>query len=65
MSFVTEVIIVDDVVPNYLGASCSGSVFSAPVVSVSMSEVVRGVKKLQVNIAFGGRLTAADVGTLR
>jgi hypothetical protein len=34
-----------------------------PVVSVSMSVVVRGVKKLRVNTAFGGTLTPADVGT--
>jgi hypothetical protein len=38
-------------------------VFSAPVVSVSMSIVLRGAKKLRVNTAFGGSLTAADVGT--
>jgi hypothetical protein len=38
-------------------------VFFAPVVSVSMSVDLRDVKKLRVNTAFGGRLTAADVGT--
>jgi hypothetical protein len=31
-----------------LGASCSGSAFSAPVVSVSMSVVLSGAKKLRV-----------------
>lgn len=30
---------------------------------MSMSVFLRGVKKLQVNTAFGGSLTAADVGT--
>jgi hypothetical protein len=37
-------------------------VFSAPVVSVPMSVVVKGAKKLRVNTASGGSLTAADVG---
>jgi hypothetical protein len=36
-------------------------VFSVPVVSVSMSVVLRGAKKLQVNSAFGDILTAAAV----
>jgi hypothetical protein len=30
---------------------------------MSMSVVLRGTKKLLVNTAFGGSLTAADVGT--
>jgi hypothetical protein len=51
--------------PTYfLRASCSGSAFSAPVVSVSISVVLRGAKKLRVNTVFGGSLTAADVGTV-
>jgi hypothetical protein len=33
------------------------------VLSVSMSVVLRSVKKVQVNTAFRGSLTAADVGT--
>jgi hypothetical protein len=49
--------------PVFLGASCSDTVFSAPVVSVSMSVALRGAKKLRVNSDFGGSLTAADVGT--
>lgn len=39
------------------------SVFSAPMVSVTMSVVLRGVKKLRVNIACGGSLIAVDAGT--
>jgi hypothetical protein len=38
-------------------------VFSASLVSVSMSVVLRGAKKLQVNTDFGGSLTVVDVGT--
>jgi hypothetical protein len=30
---------------------------------VSMSAVLTGAKNLRVNTVFGGRLTAADVGT--
>jgi hypothetical protein len=45
-----------------LGASCSGSAFSASVVSVSMLvRVLRGGKKLRVNSAFEGILTDVDV----
>jgi hypothetical protein len=62
MRFVVEVI-TDGGLPGFLGAFCSGSVFSAPVVSVSMTVVLKGAKKLQVNIAFGSNLTAPDVGT--
>jgi hypothetical protein len=46
---------------DFLGASCSGTVFSAPVVSVSMSLVLRGAKKLRVDTAFGGSLRAVDI----
>jgi hypothetical protein len=35
----------------------------APVVSVSMSVVLRRAKKLRVNTAFGGCLTAVGIGT--
>jgi hypothetical protein len=38
--------------------------FCLPVVSASMSVVLRGAKKLRVHTAFGGSLTAADVGTV-
>jgi hypothetical protein len=44
-------------------ASSSGNVFCAVVASVSMSEFLRGEKNLRVNTAFGGSLTAVDVGT--
>jgi hypothetical protein len=36
----------------------------APVVSVSMSAVLRDAKNFPVDTAFGGSLTVADVGTL-
>jgi hypothetical protein len=63
MSFVVEVITIGGSLPGFLEASCPSSAFSAPVVSVSMPGVLRGAKKLRVNTAFGGSLTAADVGT--
>jgi hypothetical protein len=63
MRFVVEVIITGGGLPGLLGVSCSGSAFSVTVVSVSMSVVLRGAKKLQVNTAFGGSLTDTDVGT--
>jgi hypothetical protein len=63
MRFVVEVITICGGLPDFLGASCSGNVFSAPAVSVSMSVVLRGAKKLRINTAFGGSLTATDVGT--
>jgi hypothetical protein len=63
MRLVVEVITIGGSLPGFLGASCSGSVYSAPVVSMSMSVVLRGMKKLQVNTDFGGSLTAVDVGT--
>jgi hypothetical protein len=59
MSVVVEVVTIG----GGLHVFCSGSKFSAPVVSVSMSVVLRGAKKLRVNIAFGGSLIAMDVGT--
>jgi hypothetical protein len=60
---VVEVITIGGGLPDFLGASCSGSVFSAPVVSVSMLLVLRDAKKLLVITAFVGSLTAADFGT--
>jgi hypothetical protein len=65
MRLVVEVtsIIIGDGLPGFLGAACLGSVFSASIVSMSMSVVLRGAKTLRVNTAFGGSLTAADVGT--
>jgi hypothetical protein len=63
MRFVVEAITIGGALPDFLGASCSGSAFSAPVVSVSMPVVLRGGKKLRVNTTFGVSLTAADVGT--
>jgi hypothetical protein len=38
-------------------------VFFASLVSMSILIVLRGVKKLWVNTAFGGILTVLDVGT--
>jgi hypothetical protein len=63
MKFAVEVITIGGSLPGFLGASCSGSAFYAPVVSVSMSVVLRGAKNLRVDIALGGSLTAPDVGT--
>jgi hypothetical protein len=63
MRFVVEVIIFGGGLPDFQGASCSGSAFSAPVVSVSMSLVLRGSKKLRVDTALGGSLTAVDIVT--
>jgi hypothetical protein len=63
MTVVVEVMTVDGGLPGFLGASCSDSAFSTPVVSVSMSVVLRGAKKLQAGTAFGCSFTAADVGT--
>jgi hypothetical protein len=59
MRFVIEVIIIGVGLPRFLQACCSGSIFSALIVSVSMSV---GAEKLRVNTAFGGSLTAADIG---
>jgi hypothetical protein len=56
MRFVVEVVIIGGSLHGYLGASCSGYVFSVPVISVSMSVALSGVKNLRVNTAFGGRL---------
>jgi hypothetical protein len=62
MRFAVEVIIIGGL-PDLLGDSYSSSMFSASVVSMSMSGVLRGAKKLQINTDFGGSLTAADIGT--
>jgi hypothetical protein len=63
MRFVVEVVIIGGGLIGFLEASCSYSVFSAPVVSVSMTVVLRGAKKFRVNTTFGGSLPAADVIT--
>jgi hypothetical protein len=63
MRFVVEVILPVGGLPGFLGPSCTGGALSASVVSVCVSAVLRGEKKLQFNIAFGCSLTAADVGT--
>jgi hypothetical protein len=60
---VVEVIIIGGGLSGFLGASCSGSVCSASVVSMSMSVVLRGGKKLRFNTAFGGSLRVTVVGT--
>jgi hypothetical protein len=64
MRFVVEVIIICGGLPDFRGDSCSGRVFSALVVSVFMSVVLRGAKTLRVNTAFGGSLISADIGTM-
>jgi hypothetical protein len=46
MRFVMEVITIGGGLPDFLGASCSGSAFCAPVVSVSLSIVLSGAKIL-------------------
>jgi hypothetical protein len=48
MRFVVEVITVGGGLLDFLGASCSSSVLSAPVVSVSMSVLLRGPKLTNV-----------------
>jgi hypothetical protein len=60
MRFVVEVITTVGGLPEFLGASFSGKVFSAPVVSVSMSLVLRGAKKLRLITALVGSLPAAN-----
>jgi hypothetical protein len=59
-----EVITIGGGLSHFLGASCSVRVFSAPVASVSMSMslVQRGAKKLRVMAALVGALSAADFG---
>jgi hypothetical protein len=62
MRFVVEIITIGGGLSDFLWAS-SGSAFSAPVVSVPKSLVLRGVKKLPVITAFLSSLTAADIWT--
>jgi hypothetical protein len=63
MWFVVDVTTTGGGLPNVMGVSCSGSAFSAPLVSVSMPVVLRGVKKLRGNTDLGGSLIAEDVVT--
>jgi hypothetical protein len=49
LRFVVEVITIGGGLPRFLGASFSGSVFSAPVVSVSVS-VLRGTKSCELTL---------------
>jgi hypothetical protein len=55
MKFVVEVNITDGFVPVSLRNTASGHVFSVPVVSVSMSLFLGGVKMLPFNTVFGSR----------
>jgi hypothetical protein len=63
MKFVVEVIMIGGDIPEFLEASCSGSAFSAPIVSVSTSVVPNGAMKLIVSTASGGSLTHAEIAT--
>jgi hypothetical protein len=63
INFVVEVITIGDGLPDFLGTSCSGRVFSVPAVSMVMSLVLTGAKKLRVGPAFGVCLTDVDIGT--
>jgi hypothetical protein len=51
MRFVVKLISTGDGLPSFLRASCSGSVSSTLVVSVSMSVVLRGAQKFRVDTA--------------
>jgi hypothetical protein len=63
MTFAVEVITIDGSRLGVLEDSRSGSAFSAPVMSVPMSVVLSGAKKLRVIITFGGSFTVSVVGT--
>jgi hypothetical protein len=63
MRFEVEVITIRGSLPDFLGASCSDRAFSAPVVSMPMSLILRGAKKLQVGTAFVFCLTAVNIWT--
>jgi hypothetical protein len=60
MRFVVEDITNGGDLPDCLGDFCSGSAFSAPVISVFMSVVLRGAKKLWVNTAFEGSFDSCE-----
>jgi hypothetical protein len=62
MEFVEEVITIGGGQPDFLGASFSGRVFSAPVFSVSRSLGLRATKKLRVITALVGSLPEIDFG---
>jgi hypothetical protein len=62
MRFVVEVITIGGGLPDFLGASFSGRVFSVSVDSVSMSLVLRSAKKLRVGTVLVDNLPAADFG---
>jgi hypothetical protein len=63
MKFVIEIIVIAGGLPDFLGAFSSSGIFSVPVVSMSMSLVLRGAKKLRVGTAFGDIFTAATTAT--
>jgi hypothetical protein len=58
-----KVITISGGLPDFLGVYYSDSVYSALVVSVSISIVQRCAKKLRVNTALGGILRFAGIGT--
>jgi hypothetical protein len=63
VSFMVEVVTIVDSLLRFLGACCSGSMFTAPVDSAYISVNLSGAKKLRVNITSGGSFSAANVGT--
>jgi hypothetical protein len=56
-----KVIKIGSGLPHFLGASCSGCAFPAPVIFLLLA--LRSVKKLQIIIAFVRSLTAAGFRT--
>jgi hypothetical protein len=60
---VVEVIAIGGGLHVLLEANFSGNVFSVPVITMSMSVVLRDVIKLQVTTVFGGSFIAIDVWT--
>jgi hypothetical protein len=62
MRFVVEVTTIGGGLPDFLGAYFSGRVFTAPVVSVSMSLILGGETNLRVITVLVGNLPAAGFG---
>jgi hypothetical protein len=58
---VVEIITIGGGLSDFLGAFCSGRLFSVPGVSMSMSLFLMVAKKLRVGTVFGICLTAVDI----